>query len=89
MLKLDSMGMAGSSMTVLEKKDKGPPANSKRPWTPVENKQLLDLVQKFGAKRWSLIATHLPGRVGKQCRERYDVVQPNMQEKQHTHDSSR
>ena len=25
---------------------------------------------KLGAKRWSLIAGHLKGRIGKQCRER-------------------
>lgn len=26
---------------------------------------------KHGAKKWSLIAQHLPGRIGKQCRERW------------------
>ena len=26
---------------------------------------------KFGAQRWSLIASHMTGRVGKQCRERW------------------
>lgn len=30
-----------------------------------------DLVAKYGAKKWSLIASHLPGRIGKQCRERW------------------
>lgn len=30
----------------------------------------MELVKQYGAKRWSLIAMHLPGRVGKQCRER-------------------
>lgn len=30
----------------------------------------MQLVKQYGAKRWSLIAMHLPGRVGKQCRER-------------------
>ena len=28
------------------------------------------MVGKVGAKRWSLIAKELPGRIGKQCRER-------------------
>lgn len=31
----------------------------------------MQLVKQYGAKRWSLIAMHLPGRVGKQCRERW------------------
>jgi myb proto-oncogene protein len=30
-----------------------------------------DLVAKYGAKKWSAIASHLPGRIGKQCRERW------------------
>jgi len=28
-------------------------------------------VNKNGAKKWSSLARHLPGRIGKQCRERY------------------
>ena len=32
---------------------------------------VVQLVQKYGAKRWSLIAGHLKGRIGKQCRERW------------------
>lgn len=31
---------------------------------------IVELVAKHGAKKWSLIASHLPGRIGKQCRER-------------------
>jgi len=27
--------------------------------------------KKYGAKKWSLIASNLPGRIGKQCRERW------------------
>ena len=29
------------------------------------------LVAMHGAKKWSFISSHLPGRIGKQCRERY------------------
>ena len=29
-------------------------------------------MNKFGPKKWSTIAQHLPGRIGKQCRERCD-----------------
>ncbi|XP_074134910.1 myb-related protein A isoform X7 [Sminthopsis crassicaudata] len=32
---------------------------------------VIELVQKYGPKRWSLIAKHLKGRIGKQCRERW------------------
>jgi len=28
------------------------------------------MVQKFGAQNWSQISKALPGRIGKQCRER-------------------
>lgn len=35
-----------------------------------EDDQLRDLVTKFGTQQWTLIASHLQGRNGKQCRER-------------------
>lgn len=40
-------------------------------WTQEEDDILRDLVLKYGPKRWSFIAEHLPHRVGKQCRERW------------------
>ena len=43
----------------------------KGPWTPDEDKLLKLLVSCFGSKKWSLSASHFPGRVGKQCRERW------------------
>uniref|UniRef100_A0A803Y1V4 Transcriptional activator Myb n=1 Tax=Meleagris gallopavo TaxID=9103 RepID=A0A803Y1V4_MELGA len=33
--------------------------------------KVIELVQKYGPKRWSVIAKHLKGRIGKQCRERW------------------
>uniref|UniRef100_A0A3Q1FGA0 V-myb avian myeloblastosis viral oncogene homolog-like 1 n=1 Tax=Acanthochromis polyacanthus TaxID=80966 RepID=A0A3Q1FGA0_9TELE len=33
--------------------------------------EVIDLVHKYGPKRWSVIAKHLQGRIGKQCRERW------------------
>lgn len=33
--------------------------------------QVLALVQKYGVKRWSIIAKYLQSRNGKQCRERW------------------
>jgi len=45
----------------------------KRPWTPEEDVALIAAVHKYGACRWSMIATQLStGRVGKQCRERWN-----------------
>ena len=43
----------------------------KGPWTKDDDEILVRLVHKYGAKNWSTIAKHLPGRIGKQCRERY------------------
>jgi hypothetical protein len=40
-------------------------------WTPEEDRKIIELVARFGAKKWSLIASHLPGRIDKQCRERW------------------
>ena len=40
-------------------------------WTEEEDRLVVELVEKHGAKKWSLIAQNLPGRIGKQCRERW------------------
>jgi len=51
---------------------------AKRNWTPDEDTALVAAVNKYGACRWSLIATELLNansafvRVGKQCRERWN-----------------
>jgi myb proto-oncogene protein len=36
-----------------------------------KTRYLVELVERHGQQRWSLIATHLTGRIGKQCRERW------------------
>jgi hypothetical protein len=41
------------------------------PWTIEEDNMIVRLVNKHGAQKWSNIAKHLPGRIGKQCRERW------------------
>ncbi|WJX35764.1 hypothetical protein P8452_23714 [Trifolium repens] len=43
----------------------------KGPWSKEEDEAIIDLVNKYGPKKWSTIAQHLPGRIGKQCRERW------------------
>jgi len=52
---------------------------SKRPWTKEEDKTLDETVTLLGAKSWSQIAQGLPGRIGKQCRERWhNHLNPNI-----------
>lgn len=47
----------------------------KGPWQKQEDELLEQLVQQYGPKDWSTIATHMANRgrfrLGKQCRERY------------------
>ncbi|KAJ0397727.1 hypothetical protein P43SY_007195 [Pythium insidiosum] len=49
------------------------PGLVKGPWTPEEDRVLLSLIKRYGVGkiRWCDIALHLPGRIGKQCRERW------------------
>ena len=41
------------------------------PWSASEDAQLVELVGQYGGKHWARIASMLPGRTGKQCRERW------------------
>jgi hypothetical protein len=43
----------------------------KGPWTTREDELLTQMVQTYGTKRWSLVASSFKGRTGKQCRERW------------------
>ncbi|KAJ6879353.1 transcription factor MYB3R-5 [Populus alba x Populus x berolinensis] len=43
----------------------------KGPWKKEEDDLIRELVEIHGNKKWSQIAKHLPGRIGKQCRERW------------------
>ena len=43
----------------------------KGPWTDDEDNLVLRLVSENGPQKWTSIAEHLPGRIGKQCRERW------------------
>lgn len=47
------------------------PGLKKGPWTQHEDDTITRLVADLGANKWSLIAKQLPGRIGKQCRERW------------------
>ncbi|XP_018589677.1 v-myb avian myeloblastosis viral oncogene homolog-like 2b isoform X2 [Scleropages formosus] len=43
----------------------------KGPWTKEEDEKVIQLVKKYGNKQWAMVAKHLKGRLGKQCRERW------------------
>nr|XP_043640163.1 transcription factor MYB44-like [Erigeron canadensis] len=43
----------------------------KGPWSPEEDEMLQQLVDKHGARNWSLIGKSIPGRSGKSCRLRW------------------
>ncbi|KAJ0402938.1 hypothetical protein P43SY_005923 [Pythium insidiosum] len=43
----------------------------KKAWSPSEDMQMLELVKSHGPGKWAVIASYLPGRNGKQCRERW------------------
>ena len=51
--------------------NKGGKTTTKCPWTKEEDEQVVELVARFGVKAWSALAVHLPGRSGKQIRERW------------------
>lgn len=52
-----------------EKDKKGPKYGQK--FTPEEDEKLRNLVQTIGSQKWDLIAKEMPGRNGRQCRDRY------------------
>jgi hypothetical protein len=43
----------------------------KGPWTEEEDVLVARMVEQYGPHRWTFISQFLPGRVGKQCRERW------------------
>lgn len=46
-------------------------ASERRVWTPQEDEAIARLVAEHGNKAWSTVASFLPTRTGKQCRERW------------------
>ncbi|XP_009596030.1 transcription factor MYB3R-3-like isoform X1 [Nicotiana tomentosiformis] len=51
----------------------------KGPWNREEDDKIIELVAKYGPMKWSVIAKSLPGRIGKQCRERWhNHLNPNI-----------
>ncbi|KAL8210725.1 hypothetical protein R6Q57_005162 [Mikania cordata] len=79
----ESGGEAGDPVTV----DGGGGKKSKvrGPWSPEEDVILSELVCKFGARNWSLIARGIPGRTGKSCRLRWcNQLDPTVERKPFT-----
>ena len=59
-------------------------------WTKEEDETLLRLVTENGAKDWTIISQSLPGRIGKQCRERWhNHLDPNINKKSWTPEEDR
>lgn len=62
----------------------------KGPWTADEDAKLMTLVRENGPKKWSQIAAELPGRIGKQCRERWhNHLNPNISKSAWTEEEDR
>lgn len=65
---------------------KTPAIKGKGSWTPEEDQILREKRLLYGRK-WAKIAAHLPGRQGKQCRERYvNHLDPNLKKGEWTDD---
>ena len=47
------------------------PALVKGSWTRQEDETIIEFVAQFGTRNWTKLAELLPGRIGKQCRERW------------------
>ncbi len=57
----------------------------KGPWTQEEDAKLAEMVDGLGPRNWSQIALALPGRIGKQCRERWhNHLNPNIRRERWT-----
>ncbi|OCT76878.1 hypothetical protein XELAEV_18032082mg [Xenopus laevis] len=62
----------------------------KGPWTKEEDQRVIELVHKYGPKKWSIIAKHLKGRIGKQCRERWhNHLNPDVKKSSWTEEEDR
>lgn len=55
-----------------------------------EDETVVQLVDRYGPKKWTLIARHLKGRIGKQCRERWhNHLNPNIKKTAWTDEEDR
>ena len=62
----------------------------KGPWSPEEDAALHRLVEKYGARNWSLISKGIPGRSGKSCRLRWcNQLSPQVEHRPFSSDEDR
>ena len=67
------------------------PGLKKGPWQPHEDNVVATLVQTHGVGKikWSHVAEKLPGRIGKQCRERwFNHLDPDINKKEWVHEEN-
>ncbi|KAL6494690.1 hypothetical protein OROGR_031490 [Orobanche gracilis] len=65
----------------------GVPNKIKGPWSREEDEVLRKLVQRHGAKNWTLISQSIPGRLGKSCRLRWrNQLSPEVEHRSFTAD---
>ena len=58
---------------------------AKSTWSKDEDDILTEIVRQNGAKNWTNVAKSLPGRIGKQCRERWhNHLDPNISKRKWT-----
>ncbi|KAI3955156.1 hypothetical protein MKX01_034185 [Papaver californicum] len=63
------------------------PDVNKGSWTQEEDSKLIELVSKSGHIKWSVVEKSMPGRIGKQCRERWhNYLDPNIKKDAWTED---
>lgn len=69
---------------------RGDASHVKGAWSDEEDQKLRELVEQYGPKKWSLISQELPGRIGKQCRERwYNHLDPSVKKEWWTHEEDK
>ncbi|MCD9642742.1 hypothetical protein HAX54_029684 [Datura stramonium] len=82
--------LSSSSMRRLEKSTRKKSKSAKSQWTIEEDRILINLVEKFGDRKWSQIAEMLKGRIGKQCRERWhNHLRPDIKKELWTEEEDR
>ena len=71
---LETVGVAGMDDVGDEEGENEEPSSKgskKNAWTAEEDQMLTKVVAECGAGHWTKVAAHLPGRMGRQCRERW------------------
>ncbi|KAL1817798.1 hypothetical protein DCAR_0522276 [Daucus carota subsp. sativus] len=68
-------------------RDVNKPEKIKGPWSAEEDRILTRLVERFGARNWSLISKYIKGRSGKSCRLRWcNQLSPDVQHRPFSQD---